>query len=250
MSVTANVQYRPASITVIRHGQSDANLHDPESTAHVPPDLVGTPNHRIALTETGRRQARATGAALPALYPEGFDYLYFSPYRRTVQTKEEILDGMPPDYRARIVDKEYRDILLREQDFGYADVMAALQDTAEHFDDARRRFLAHRNSAGKFYTRPDNGDSWADVCQRTYLFLGKVFQANRHGANILIVSHAVTIATFAFHLERLDEDAVVNLHLTERVPNCGVARWEYKVDARPRWRRMAWAKNLHAIPSR
>ena len=45
-----------------------------------------------------------------------------------------------------------------------------------------------------------------DVRQRTYIFLGKLFQPNRHGAHILVVSHAVTIATFAFHREQLGED--------------------------------------------
>ena len=83
---------------------------------------------------------------------------------------------------------------------------------------ARERFETHRDSAGKFYTRPDNRDSWADVCERTYIFLGKLFQANRHGAHVLIVSHAVTIATFAFHLDRLSEDGVVELYRANRIP--------------------------------
>jgi broad specificity phosphatase PhoE len=240
-------QHRPASITLVRHGQSEANLHDPESTRDVPPGLVGTPNHKIRLTELGHRQARATGAALPALCPDGFDHVYASPYRRTLQTKDEILAGMPADYRARIGERVYRDILLREQDFGYADVMAALDDTAEHFDRARQRFNVHRESAGKFYTRPENGDSWADVCERSYMFLGKLFQANRHAAHVLIVSHAVTITTFAFHLDRLDEDGIVELYRTARIPNCGVARWEYQPGAKPRWRRIAWAQTIHSV---
>jgi broad specificity phosphatase PhoE len=239
-------QKRPRSITVVRHGQSEANFHDPDSTRDVPPALVGTPNHRISLTDLGHRQARGTGAALPTLCPDGFDYLYASPYRRTLQTRDGLLEGMPSEYRARIGERVYRDILLREQDFGYADPMAALGETADHFDAARKRFQAHRESAGKFYTRPDNGDSWADVCERTYMFLGKLFQANRDGADILIVSHAVTIATFAFHLDRLDEDGVIALHLQTRYPNCGVARWEYRSDTRPRWQRVAWAQAIHS----
>jgi len=97
-----------------------------------------------------------------------------------------------------------------------------------------------------FYTRPDNGDSWADVCERTYMFLGKLFQANRHGAHVLIVSHAVTIATFAFHFDRLSEDGVVELYRANRIQNCAVARWRYRPEARPRWHRVAWAREIHA----
>jgi len=239
--------FRPASITLIRHGQSEANLHDPETTRDVPPELVGTPNHRVRLTDLGRRQARATGAALPARLPDSFDFVYSSPYLRTRETTKEILAGMPDDYRGRIGKVDERDILLREQDFGYADVMAAHTETAEHFDQAMRIFTAHRESAGKFYTRPANGDSWADVCQRTYIFLGKLFQANRHGAHVLLVSHAVTIATFAFHLDRLDEEGVVSLYRASRIPNCGVARWECQPEANPRWKRVLWAEDLHHL---
>lgn len=68
--------------------------------------------------------------------------------------------------------------------------MSALEDTAAHFEQARLRFEAHKENAGKFYTRPDNSDSWTDVCQRTYMFLGKLFQPNRDGAHVLILSRA------------------------------------------------------------
>lgn len=244
--MTAEVpQYRPASITFVRHGQSEANLHDPESVHDVPPALRGTPNHRVALTALGSEQAERTGRALAVAYPEGFDYVYVSPYLRTRQTADNLFAGFPEAWKARLSERRLRDVLLREQDFGYADVVSALEDTAGHFEAARRRFAAHRESAGKFYTRPDNGDSWADVCQRTYLFLGKLFQPNRHGLHILVVSHAVTIATFAYHLERLDEDEVVELYRSQRIANCAVGRYEHRPVGKPRWARTAWNRVLY-----
>jgi broad specificity phosphatase PhoE len=245
-------QHRPASITLVRHGQSHANLHDPESVADVPGELRGTPNHKVALTPTGHQQARDTGAGLARAYPQGFDHVYVSPFLRTQQTVAGLFEGFPVEWRRRLEESDAvrRDILLREQDFGYADMMGALPDTAAHFEEVRQRFEAHKTAAGKFYTRPDNGDSWADVCQRTYMFLGKLFQANRAGAHVLVVSHAVTIATFAFHLERLTEDGVIDLyHEPRKIQNCAVARYEFRPGRRPRWERTAWNRDVRGDDS-
>ena len=225
-------EFRPTSITLVRHGESESNLYDAQSIDEVPDHLRGTPNHKVPLTPEGHKQARATGKALAERFPEGFNYVYVSPYRRTRDTQAALFEGFPDDWRTRLSEhRTRRDILLREQDFGYADIVAAPESTAELFEQAHRRFEAHKASAGKFYTRPENGESWADVCQRTYMFLGKLFQQNRHDAHILVISHAVTIATFAFHLQRLDEDGVVELYRREqdqelrresiRVPACG-----------------------------
>jgi broad specificity phosphatase PhoE len=136
-------------------------------------------------------------------------------------------------------------ILLREQDFGYADLVSAHGPFAREFEKAPQRFEAHKMNAGKFYTRPDNGESWADVCQRTYMFLGKLFQPNRHRPHVLVISHAVTIATFAFHLERLDEDGVVEFYRQNRIKNCAVGRFEHRPAGRPRWARTMWNEVMY-----
>jgi broad specificity phosphatase PhoE len=241
-------QYRPASITLVRHGQSEANLLDANVVEDVPPELRGTPNHKVQLTPLGHEQARATGAALAARFPDGFDHIYVSPFTRTRQTADGLLAGCPESWRALMAeDRRKHDILLREQDFGYADVVGALEESAEYVEAARARFKAHREHAGKFYTRPDNGESWADVCQRTYMFLGKLFQPNRHGAHILIVSHATTIQTFPFHLERLSEDQLIELYREEKLKNCSVGRFEHRPTERPRWARTLWNAVMHGL---
>lgn len=113
-------QHRPASITLVRHGQSASNLHDPESVYDVPQDLRGT-NHKVPLTPLGHEQARATGATLAERFPDGFDHVYVSPYQRTLQTAAGLFDGFPVAWRARLTEgRVRRDILLREQDFGYS----------------------------------------------------------------------------------------------------------------------------------
>jgi broad specificity phosphatase PhoE len=236
---------RPASITLVRHGESVANTFRLETVNDVPPEWRGTPDHKIPLTERGRQQARATGEALARLYPEGFDYVYYSPYVRTRETAELIVEAFPGAVRERMRERFWSDLFLREQAFGYADLIAATDDLGARFQDAWQRFEHHRSIAGKFYTRPENGDSWADVCERTRTFLGKLFHEGRHGTHVLAIAHGVTIATFRYHLERLSEDEVVEAYHRDRLKNCAVARYEHAPERRPRWALVHWNRTFH-----
>ncbi len=237
---------RPASITLVRHGESIANLLSPRSIDEVPPEWRGTPDHKIPLTERGREQARATAAGLVALHPEGFDFIYHSPYRRTRETAEELAAALPPALRSRAPMRP--DLFLREQAFGLADLIAAAPgaDAGVRVTQAYAHFELHGASGGKFYTRPESGDSWADVCERTHTFLGKLFREEWRGRHVLVVSHAVTIATFRYHLERLSEDQVVDLYQNDKLVNCGASRFEHRESGTPHWRVAYWNKKFSA----
>src|SRR5438034_1252153 len=114
LRMTEPPQHRPASITLVRHGQSESNLAGAESVDEVPAGLRGTPNHKVRLTRLGHEQARATGTALAGLFRGGFDHVYVSPYLRTQETADEILEGFPVPFRATLADNGVkRDILLR-----------------------------------------------------------------------------------------------------------------------------------------
>jgi broad specificity phosphatase PhoE len=142
-------QYRPASITLVRHGQSESNLLERHSVHDVPLELRGTPNHKVRLTPLGHEQARATGVALAARFPDGFDHVYVSPYKRTLQTADELLAGFPDAWRARVTqDRKKHDILLREQDFGYADVVGAPAEIARPWRPCARRRGCSSSSMG------------------------------------------------------------------------------------------------------
>lgn len=173
------------TIKLVRHGQSKANVGEVEARE------VG--DHNIELTEQGQQQARAAGATL------GADYLrdalvYCSPYLRTRQTLQSILDGAGV---TRDAVRIYEDPRLREVDPGYSEY--------EKQQELRR-------THGWFYYRFKGGESPADCFDRTSSFLESLMrQIERKAAeHVLIVTHGLTIRCFAMrylHLsvEQFDE---------------------------------------------
>lgn len=61
---------------------------------------MGIPDHRIALTEEGRRQASLTGTAVREAFGS-FDYVYHSGYTRTIETTDAMLAAYPDESEAR-----------------------------------------------------------------------------------------------------------------------------------------------------
>ena len=57
---------------------------------------VNTADWQIPLTEVGRQQARGAGAELAELLGDESVFFYVSPYRRTLQTLEEIEKSLIP----------------------------------------------------------------------------------------------------------------------------------------------------------
>ncbi|MBE3043231.1 histidine phosphatase family protein, partial [Candidatus Bathyarchaeota archaeon] len=146
---------KPRLIIVVRHAQSEGNSTTPlpsscpsrevpheqpsaqQRPAHspltpLPPenrDIHQTiPDHRVKLTPLGWNQAHDAGRRLRAmLRPTDKLHFFTSPYRRTRETAEGILetltatdddspDGPSPFRRDKI--KVYEEPRLREQDFG------------------------------------------------------------------------------------------------------------------------------------
>jgi broad specificity phosphatase PhoE len=66
---------RPKRIILVRHGESEANL---DAGRH-----ASVPNHKICLSEAGRRQALAVGEALRQLVGNESIQFFVSPYDRT-----------------------------------------------------------------------------------------------------------------------------------------------------------------------
>ena len=102
-----NITGRPKRIVLIRHAESEGNV---DETMY-----QRKPDHRIELTEKGKKQARAAGVALKELLePDEQVYVYVSPYVRTMQTLYELGQALGPE-RFSGVREEPR---MREQDFG------------------------------------------------------------------------------------------------------------------------------------
>ncbi len=128
---------RPRRIVLVRHGESEGNNDDSI--------YERVPDHALALTERGVRQAEETGEHLRKLFGQERISAYVSPYRRTHQT----LAAFRLDPALIRVREEPR---LREQDWGN------WQDR----EDVRKQ-KEYRNAYGHFLYRLAQGESGADV---------------------------------------------------------------------------------------
>jgi broad specificity phosphatase PhoE len=214
----------PARLWLVRHGQSQGNV------ARDAADEVGA--HEIdiemrdvdvPLSALGVEQAKAAGrwfAALPGR--ERPELILSSPYVRARQTAGIICDqGALAGGPARTIIDER----LREREFGIFDRLTTAG--------IRHRFpeeAAHRRRLGKFYHRPPGGESWADVILRLRSMLNTI---NLHYCDrrVLVVCHQVVVFCFRYILEELDEAAILNIDKQSEVLNCGIAAYDFEVDA-------------------
>lgn len=189
----------PKRIILLRHGQSAANA-DQAVYAQVP-------DYRISLTDEGIVQAREAGARIAQLIGSESFGIFCSPYRRTVQTKDAMLEGI-----GRSSTFDYQDPSLREQEYGnmpQTEVILRHQETRHEF--------------GRFFYRFPEGESCADVYDRMALFLQtlhRFFGRLECPENIVIVSHGTAIKCFLarwYHwsVERFDDiGALPNCHVS------------------------------------
>ncbi|MFF5253181.1 histidine phosphatase family protein [Streptomyces leeuwenhoekii] len=181
---------RPRRIVLVRHGEStgnvDASVYERE------------PDHALALTERGRRQAEEAGRTLRGLFGRERVSVYVSPYRRTHET----LGALGLDPALIRVREEPR---LREQDWGN------WQDR----EDVRLQ-QAYRDAYGHFFYRFAQGESGADVYDRVGGFLESLwrsFEAPDHPPNVLLVTHGLAMRLFCmrwFHWTVAEFECLVN----------------------------------------
>ncbi len=178
-------------IFLVRHGESLGNINE---RAY---GQFG--DHNVPLTQWGYRQALVAGRAVSSyLYDLSHKEIpkldiWYSPYLRTRQSKDALLETLQPEWISGVRE----DYLLREQDFG---LFTEIYDHAERrhkFPDEFEKWARLRNSSGKFYARPPDGESRADVAQRLRLFLQTVIDDASDGVNdVVIVGHGVTNRAF------------------------------------------------------
>ena len=208
------------TIKLVRHGESEAN------TGKVSSHEVG--DHEIALSELGHQQAREAGRQIGRPYLSG-GLVYASPYRRTRQTLEDLLDGAGeggPDLRSEV--RVFEDPRLREVEHGY--------DPVPPQADLRKRH-------GWFYYRFRGGESPADCYDRTSSFLESMMrQAERKTTDrILIVSHGLLIRCFVMRFLHLSVEefdvlanpkngAIVTLGDKTKLPACQFTSGNWGVD--------------------
>ncbi|MBJ7903718.1 histidine phosphatase family protein [Streptomyces sp. NPDC004549] len=164
---------RPRRIILVRHGESTGNVDDSVYERE--------PDHALALTERGRRQAEHTGERLREIVGDERVSVYVSPYRRTHET----LDSFHLDPARIRVREEPR---LREQDWG----------NWQERGDVRLQ-KAYRDAYGHFFFRFPQGESGADVYDRVGGFLESLFRSFEepdHPPNVLLVTHGLAMRLF------------------------------------------------------
>ena len=184
-------------IFLVRHGESLGNINEKAY------GQFG--DHNVPLTQWGYRQALVAGRAVAAYLaelPQGENQrldIWFSPYLRTRQSKDALLEALPPEW-VRDVREDY---LLREQDFGLFTEIYDHAERRQKFPDEFEKWARLRNNSGKFYARPPDGESRADVAQRLRLFLQTVIDdVSDRGNDIVIVGHGVTNRAFEMNFLR------------------------------------------------
>ncbi|KAI1376167.1 phosphoglycerate mutase-like protein [Hypoxylon crocopeplum] len=178
---------RPRLIILIRHAQSEGNKNR---------EIHQTiPDHRVKLTPEGWQQARDAGRRLrDMLRPDDTLQFYTSPYRRTRETTEGILETLtsddpdPSPYRRRTM-KVYEEPRLREQDFGNFQPCSAEME----------RMWQERADYGHFFYRIPNGESAADAYDRVSGFnesLWRQFGDDDFASVCVLVTHGLMSRVF------------------------------------------------------
>jgi len=221
----ADANSRPALLVLVRHGQSQRNVVKKQNRFYLDDEarksVRGVPDHLVALTGEGRRQATVTGAALREAYGT-FDYIVHSGYTRTVETLEHMLHAYSAEERARMIVRHH--LFVRERDGGHAYDMTDAEAQA-----AFPWLNDYWNTFGPFFARPPGGESLADVVERVYAFLQKLARTMA-GKRVLVVTHGGTIWCFRYVLERWTYEEAERRFSTETNPNCAVTAYRYSAE--------------------
>jgi broad specificity phosphatase PhoE len=174
-------------IILVRHAQSEGNKNR---------DIHQTiPDHRVKLTPEGYRQAQDAGHRLrDLLHPDDKLHFFTSPYRRTRETTEGILESLTSDIPSpspfpRHTIKVYEEPRLREQDFGN------FQPCSTEME----RMWMERADYGHFFYRIPNGESAADAYDRVSGFnesLWRLFGEDDFANVCVLVTHGLMARVF------------------------------------------------------
>jgi broad specificity phosphatase PhoE len=196
----------PASITLVRHGESIGNVandraHDTRSDV-LDLDLRDAD---VPLSDNGRAQARALADWVAQGAVEPPSLVVTSPYQRAAETARLAVG----DLGVRLeVDER-----LRERDLGRFDGLTGRGIRARFPEEAARR-----SRIGKFYYQPPGGESWADVVLRVRSFLRDLAD-EADGQEAWLFTHQAVIMAHLYVLQGLSEAEVLQAERDQPLPN-------------------------------
>ncbi|MFA5696645.1 MAG: histidine phosphatase family protein [Bacilli bacterium] len=169
-------------IFLIRHGESIQNTKDNYN--------IGLPDHKVYLTDKGKREAEEAGKFLKDFVIENnIDLtkavLWVSPFERTRETAKIINDYLK-------LENIKEDITLIEQRYGlFSD--KEIDTIKNKYPEEFSHYNNYYQNDGKFYVKLPQGESPYDVALRTKQFINTIFRDEEEV--FFIVSHGTTIRT-------------------------------------------------------
>lgn len=208
------LNHGPASIVLVRHGESLGNLADAEArrTKSERLDLTAR-DADVELSDTGMSQADAVHRHLKGLATgERPTLVLSSPYERAAATARIALQDLDLDL---LLDER-----LRERDLGQFDGLTGTGIRHMYADEAERR-----KKVGKFYYQPPGGESWADVVLRVRSLLADLRQGYE-GQRVWMFTHQAVIMAFRYALEGISEADLLDIDRSSPIPNCSFTVFE------------------------
>jgi NAD+ kinase len=200
---------------LVRHGQSEGNVAKRRSEAGdhsiFTPEFKARHTASYRLSGLGQEQARTAGAYIVGEYFRdgvGFDRYITSEYNRAMETAG--LLNLPGA-------SWYCDFNLTERDWGNLEGLSQ-EERQERFGDALRM-----QENEPFFWRPDNGESFNQVCMRVDRVL-QTLHRECSDKRVVIVCHGEVMWAFRVRLERMSQIRFKELHLSkrseDRIYNC------------------------------
>ena len=207
------LQHGPASLTLVRHGESIGNVADEDAQRRKVDRLdLDVRDADVELSETGQRQADALRDWLrSASDAERPTVVVSSPYRRAADTALRATDGTGLEVAF--------DERLRERDLGVFNGLTGQGIRAQYAEEADRR-----RQVGKFYYQPPSGESWADVVLRVRSLLADL-RVGFEDARVWLFSHQAVIMSFRYVLEGLSEEQLMEVDRSSRVGNVSLTTY-------------------------
>jgi broad specificity phosphatase PhoE len=174
----------------------------------------------VALSEFGEQQSVRLGkwfleeAEKPTV-------VFSSPFVRASETARLILENAGLENLEISYDER-----LRERELGVFDRLTS-RGVMEKYPEE----FAARQKIGKFYFRPTNGESWADVALRIRSFWNDI-KTDFAGERVLVVSHEAVLHLFRYIVERMTEEAILEIDRARDIANCSITSYKSEPDAR------------------
>ncbi|WP_260439841.1 histidine phosphatase family protein [Humibacillus xanthopallidus] len=202
----------------MRHGQSLGNVANDDAHRSGLERLdLATRDADTPLSPAGEDQARAVGQHLKDLaWDDRPEVVLSSPYERAARTAGLALAPIGGDV---ILDER-----LRERDLGAFDGLTGEGIRAAFPEEAERRSVT-----GKFYYRPPGGESWTDVALRVRQMLTELRQVHPD-RRVWIFTHQAVIMSFRLVVERMDEQRLLGIDLSEALANCSLTTYVREPD--------------------